>query len=158
MAQIKICPDCNTEYFHHVQSCADCGALLLLPEENQKLQEEREKCKKELLVNAVPVKEGDLDWIDELYNMLLDSSVPCVIHANTGCNKGCSGHPYVLLVSAEDSEKATRLIEAHYAKVHPEIEASNEMVGQGKCPACGSEVGPDDPECRDCGLTLMIIE
>ena len=158
MPQIKICPDCNAEFFHHVQNCTDCGAALLLPEENRKLQEEREQCREKMIENAVPVKEGDLDWIDELYNMLLDSSVPCVIHSNTGCNKGCSGHPYALLVSEKDAEKANDLIEKHYAKVHPEIEASNEMASQGKCPACGSPVGPNDPECRDCGLTLMITE
>ena len=156
MSQIKICPDCNAEFFHHVQNCTDCGTALVLPEENQKIQDERGKCKEKLLDNAVPVKEGDLDWIDELYNMLLDASVPCVMKANIGC--GCSGHPYALLVSKEDAERANDLIEEHYAKVHPEIEASNELANQGKCPACGSDVSPDDPECRDCGLTLMIIE
>ncbi len=109
-----------------------------------------------MIENTVTVKEGDLDWIDELYNMLLDAKVPCVMKANTGC--GCSGQPYVLLVSKENAENATGLIEEHYAKVHPEIKASNELVDQGKCPACGSPVGPNDPECRDCGLTLMIIE
>jgi len=156
MALIKICPECNTEFFQHVQNCTDCGASLVLPEENRKIQDEREKCKDKLLDNAVPIKEGDLDWIDELYNMLLDASVTCVIKANLGC--GCSGHPYSLLVSTEDAERANDLIEEHYAKVHPEIEASNELVNQGKCPACGSPVGPNDPECRDCGLTLMITE
>ena len=156
MPQIKICPECNTEFFQHVQNCTDCGAVLLLPEENRKLQEERKQCKDKMIKNAVAVKEGDLDWIDELYNMLLDASIPCVIKANIGC--GCSGQPYALLVSEEDAENAARLIEEHYAKVHPEIEASNELVNQGKCPACGSDVGPNDPECRDCGLTLIISE
>ncbi len=158
MPQIKICPDCNVEFFHHVQNCTDCGAALLLPEENQKLQEEREQCGEKMIENAVTVKEGDLDWTDELYNMLLDASVPCVMQANTGCKTGCGGHPYILLVSEEDAEKANELIEEHYAKTHPEIETSNELVNQGKCPACSSDVGPDDPDCRDCGLTLMIIE
>lgn len=156
MSQIKICPECNTEFFQHVQNCTDCGAALVLPEENQKIQDARNKCKEDMLDNAIPVKEGDLDWINELYNMLLDASVPCVIKANIGC--GCSGHPYSLLVSADVSERANELIEEHYAHVHPEIEASNELVNQGKCPACESPVGPNDQECRDCGLTLMITE
>lgn len=156
MSQIKICPECNTEFFQHVQNCTDCGAALLLPEENRKLQEERRQCSDKMLDNAVPVKEGDLDWIDELYNMLLDAKVPCVMKANIGC--GCSGKPYSLLVSKEDAEKAVELIEEHYAYVHPEIKASNKLADQGKCPACGSFVSPDDIECRDCGLTLMIIE
>ena len=158
MSEIKICPKCNVEFFQHVQNCTDCGTALVLPEENRKIQDEQKKCEEKMIENAVPVKEGDLDWIDELYNMLLDSSMPCVMQSNTGCKSGCSGHPYVLLVSEENAENAVNLIEAHYAKVHPEIEASNEMASQGNCPACGSPVAPDDAECSDCGLTLMIIE
>ncbi len=158
MTQIKICPDCATEYFPHVENCADCGAVLLFPEENKRVQEEKKRCMDKALENPVVVREGDLKWIDELFHVLIDSSIPCVVHVDTGCKKGCSGHSCRLLVSSKDVEKANERIEEYYMKIHPEIQASKEMISEGKCPACGSPVGSDAVECPDCGLTLLIIE
>ena len=158
MKQIKICPDCATEYFPHIQNCADCGALLLSPEENRKAQEEKERCMKETLEDRSVVREGDLNWLRELYTVLIDSGIPCVIHADPGCSKKGCGITNQLLVSAQDVEKARERIEKYYAEIHPEIQASKELVSKGKCPACASPVGPDAVECPDCGLTLLIIE
>jgi hypothetical protein len=42
--------------------------------------------------------------------------------------------------------------------MHPEIRASNELINQGKCPACGSYVGENNNKCPDCGLMLLVIE
>jgi len=61
-------------------------------------------------------------------------------------------------VSSQDAEKASERIEEYCAELHPELQASREMMGRGKCPACGSPVSPDAVECPDCGLTLLIIE
>jgi hypothetical protein len=158
MPQIKICPDCTTEYFAHIESCADCGAVLLSPEENRSVQEERKQCRERALENPVVVSEGDLKWMDELFNVLIDSSIPCLLNTDAGCNKGCCGDKYRLQVSAQDAERANERIQEYYAEVHPEIQASKEMMSQGKCPACGSPVNPDTVECPDCGLTLLIIE
>jgi len=158
MPQIKICPDCATEYFQHIECCADCGTVLLLPDENKKAQEEKERLKDKALENPVVVREGDLKWMDELFNVLIGFSIPCAVNADTGCNKGCCGDKYRLLVSSKDVEKANERIEEYYMKIHPEIQGSKEMISQGKCPACGSPVGSDAVECPDCGLTLLIIE
>lgn len=158
MKQVKICPECKTEYFQHIELCADCGAALLLPEEEEKAQEEKRLLKGRLLEQAVVVREGDLDWMNELYNDLIDSGISCVITADDGCNKGCCGNTCRLMVSAQDAEKARQRIEEYYMEIHPEIKASQEMASQGKCPACGSSVEPETVECPDCGLTLLIIE
>jgi hypothetical protein len=158
MQQIKKCPECETEYYSHIEKCADCGVLLVLPEELRRFQEERKQCREKILDDPVTVKEGDLNWIDELYNVLIDASIPCVINADTCCKKGCSGNPYRLLVSASNAEKAIGLIEEHYMKVHPEFRKSMEMMSEGKCPACGSPVSSDSVDCPDCGLTLLITE
>ncbi len=158
MTQIKICPDCETEYFPHIENCADCGAVLLLPEENKKVQEEKRQLKDKALENQVVVREGDKKWIEELYQVLIDSDIPCLITADAGCNKGCRADTRRLLVSSQDVEKANELIEEYYSEVHPEVQASKVMVSQGKCPACGSPVGSDSVECPDCGLTLIITE
>ena len=158
MQQIKICPDCATEYFPHIETCADCGAVLLSPEENEKAAEEKARLKDKALENPVVVRQGELKWMDELFNVLIDFSIPCVVNADTGCNKGSCGSTFRLLVSSKDVEKANGRIEEYYMEIHPEIQASTEMISQGKCPACGSPVGTDTVECPDCGLTLIIIE
>ena len=63
-----------------------------------------------------------------------------------------------LVVSRDDLEKAKGIIEEYYMEVSPELRASNELLKEGKCPACGSPVGQNDLECRDCGLALLIIQ
>ncbi len=158
MQQIKICPDCTTEYFPHIENCADCGTVLLSPEENKKVQEGKKQLKDKALENQVVVREGDKKWIEELSQVLIDSDIPCLVTADAGCNKGCSADTRRLLVSSKDVEKANELIEGYYSEIHPEVQASKEMVSQGKCPACGSPVGSDAVECPDCGLTLLIVE
>ena len=91
MQQIKVCPDCATEYFSHIKDCADCGALLLSHDENRKVQEEKRLCIGQALEDQVVVREGELIWMKELYNVLIDAGIPCVINADAGCNKGCCG-------------------------------------------------------------------
>ena len=48
-------------------------------------------------------------------------------------------------------------IEEYCMEIHPEIKDSQELISQGKCPACGCSVGADAADCPDCGLTLMIV-
>jgi len=158
MKQIKICPDCSTEYFPHIERCADCGSVLLTPEEIKKMQEEKKRCMEKSLENSVVVREGSLNWMNELYNVLIESNISGVVSSDAGCKKGCCGDTYRLLVSSQDAEKASERIEEYCAELHPELQASREMMSRGKCPACGSPVGPEAVECPDCGLTLLIIE
>lgn len=154
----KICPDCGTEYLPHIGKCADCGAVLLFPEELKKAREEKERLMEKAVVKEVVVREGDLKWLSELYTVLIDAGIPCTVHSDAGCKKGCCGDKCRLVVSPEDFELAQERIEKYFMEMYPEIRASNELVSEGKCPACGYPVGPDDRECPDCGLPLVIIE
>lgn len=158
MTTIKLCPDCGTEYFSCIKACADCGTVLLTPEELKKVEEEKKQCMEKLVENAVAVREGDLPWMDQLYHVLIDAGIPCTVTADTGCKKGCCGHPYQLLVSSKDADAASDRIEEYCRKVHPEIASSEKMLSQGKCPACSSPVSAGSRECPECGLTLLIIE
>ena len=158
MQQIKVCPDCATEYFSHIKDCADCGTLLLSPEENRKVQQEKERCMGQALEDQIVVREGELEWMKELYNVLIDAGIPCVINADAGCKKGCCGGRDRLFVSSRDLGRANERIDEYYVEIHPEMQASKDMSSQGKCPACGSQVDSDAAECSDCGLTLMIFE
>ncbi len=158
MNRNKICPECATEYLPHVEKCADCDAVLLLHEEYRSVQEERKRLTEKAIRNAVVVREGDLKWLDELCNVLIDAGIPCIVTSDTSCNKGCCGDKWRLIVSKEDVERAKERIEEYFMEMHPEIRASNELASQGKCPACGSPVIAGANDCPDCGLKLVIIE
>jgi arginyl-tRNA--protein-N-Asp/Glu arginylyltransferase len=154
----KICPDCETEYLPHIEKCADCGTVLLLHEEYSRVREEKKQLAEKAVRNAVMLREGDLKWLDELCNVLIDAGIPCSVISDEGCNKGRCGDNWQLIASKEDVERAEERIEEYFMEMHPEIRASNELVSQGKCPACGSPVRAGANECLDCGLTLVIIE
>ena len=154
----KICPDCRAEYYPHIEKCADCGAVLMLFEEYEKALEERKRIEEKALENMVVVRDGDLDWMNELRSVLIDAGIPSTVHSNTGCGKGCCGDKCKLMVSPEDLERARDAIEEYLMDLEPDLRIAREMFGKGKCPACGSPVGPDDRECKDCGLPLIIIE
>ena len=154
----KICPACGAEYYPHIEKCADCGAVLLWPEEQRKAQETRRLAEEKTVENAVKVREGDLGWMSELRAVLLDACIPCMLHSDTGCGKGCCGDTWQLKVSPEDLERAQERIEEYLMELDPEFRTSKELIGEGKCPACGSPVGADARDCPDCGLPLLIIE
>jgi len=154
----RICPHCEAEFLPHIEKCADCGAVLLTFEEHRMAQEEKKRIKEKILENTVVVREGELDWMSELRTVLIDAGIPCTVHSDVGCKKGCCGAECQLLVSTEDFERARERIEEYYMEVSPEFRASRELLSAGKCPACGSPVGTDERECRDCGLPLLIVE
>jgi uncharacterized OB-fold protein len=158
MNQNKICPNCEVEYMPHIEKCADCGSVLLSHEEHRRAQEERKRIAAKFIENAVEVRKGDLKWLGKLYNVLIDAGIPCTVTSDAGCNKGCCGAQCSLIVSKKDLERAQERITEYYMEMHPELRASNELISQGKCPACGSPVAVGDNECPDCGLMLVVIE
>jgi hypothetical protein len=158
MAEMKICPKCLYEYYPLIETCANCGGGLLFSEEHARQEEEKRRCMEKDLADPVVVREGDLTWIDELCKVLIASGITCRVLTEDGCGKSCRGPACRLVVSRENAMKAHERIEEYFAEVHPEAKASQELMEQGKCPACGSDTGPSDTECRDCGLTLLIVE
>ena len=158
MNRNKICPDCEVEYLPHIEKCADCGSVLLLNEEHRQAQEEKKRLMEKAIDNAVVLREGDLKWLGELHDVLINAGIPCTVISDPSCKKGCCGSICRLIVSKDDTERAQGRITEYYMELHPELRASNELITQGKCPACGTPVGHSDKECSDCGLTLIIIE
>jgi len=153
----KICPVCEAEYLPHIDKCADCGAVLLSSDEYRHAQEEKKRLMAKAIENAAVVRKGDLKWLGELYTVLINAGIPCTVISDAGCKKGCRPK-CLLVVSSENLERAQERIAEYYMEIHPELRASNELISQGKCPACGSPVGTGDKECSDCGLKLVIIE
>lgn len=154
----KICPHCGSEFLPHIEKCSDCGTILLTFEEYRKAQEEKKRIEEKTLENIVVVREGGLDWMRELRAVLIDAGIFCAVHSDAGCKKGCCGTTCRLLVQSEDLERARERIEEYYMEVSPEFRASNKLISEGKCPACGSPVDSGERECRDCGLALLIVE
>jgi hypothetical protein len=154
----KICPQCKAEYLPHIERCADCGAVLLFPGEHRKAQEERRLAGQKSVADTSVIREGELDWLSELRAVLMDAGIPAVVRSASGCNKGCCGGTHWLVVSSKDVERAQGRVEEYLMEINPELRASNELLRDGKCPACGSPVGADEQECRDCGLALLIVE
>lgn len=153
----KICPVCRTEYLPHIEKCADCGAVLLFPQEQKEAEKERKRISEKKIENSAVVREGELNWLAELQTVLTDAGIPCAIHSDDGCKKGCCGDKCRLVVSPEDLEKAQGSIEEYFMEINPELRSSNQLLREGKCPACGSPVGKDKRECPDCGLPLLIV-
>jgi rRNA maturation endonuclease Nob1 len=154
----KICPDCETEYLPHIQKCADCGVILLLPEEHREAQEGKKRTEERTVENTAVVREGDLGWMSELRAVLINAGIACTIHSDAGCRKGCCGNKCRLLVSTDDLERAQERIEEYFMEIEPDFRTSNELIREGKCPACGSPVDTEERECPDCGLPLLIVE
>jgi hypothetical protein len=158
MNRNKICPKCEVEYQPHIEKCADCGAGLLLHEEHRRTREERKQLEAQAIENAVMVRKGDLKWLGELHNVLIDAGIPCAVTSDSGCKTYRCGDKLRLVVAPEDYARAHERIEEYFRELHPELRASHELAKQGKCPACGSPVGDGDNECPDCGLMLLVIE
>jgi hypothetical protein len=158
MNRNKICPDCEVEYLPHIEKCADCGAVLLLYEEHTKMREERKQLAAKAIENAVVVRKGDLKWLGELSDVLIDAGIPNTVTSEAGCNKGHCRDKFLLIVDRGDLARAQERIEDYFRELHPDLRASHELAKQGKCPACGSPVGASDAECSDCGLMLVVIE
>jgi hypothetical protein len=158
MSQNKICPECLAEYVPHMEKCADCGAVLLLPEELRRAQEERQRLREKAVENISVVREGDLDRLSELRAVLVDAGIAASVQAAADCGRGCCGGTHRLVVSSDDLDRAQESIEEYFMEGNPELRASKELLGAGKCPACGSPVGEQARECPDCGLPLVIVD
>ena len=153
----KTCPECGAEYLPHIEKCADCSVIVLSAEECMKAQEERKRIEETAVDNSVKVLEGDLSWMSELRTVLLDAGIPCSLHSDAGCRKGCCGDTVQLKVSPQDLERSQKAIEEYLMELDPDLRMVKEMLGKGKCPACGSSIGRDARECQDCGLPLIIV-
>jgi hypothetical protein len=157
MSGIKICPECNVEYFAHVNNCADCGATLVDPEA---LRQAQAPSASGLNIGhmddePVSIREGEKDWIRELAEFLLEHGISCGIAQPQSCGSGSCGTTHHLVVARKDAERALQGIDHYYREMHPEMREAAELAANDCCPACGYKVGPNARECPDCGLMLM---
>ncbi len=149
---VKICPQCNSEYFAHIESCGECHVSLVFPGELETATSEEEH----LLdgsVEVVVLREGTGPWLKELRQVLREKKIAAHISLSPGCSPGGCNTECILVVAKSDTERADGIIHEHFKKTHPEL-ASQEEGGEDQCPACGHSVTAEDRECPDCGLSL----
>ena len=154
--EVKVCPECNSEYFAHIESCGECHVPLVYPRELEEVSSEEEQ----LLdgsVEAVVLREGTASWLKEIRKALREKKIASHISLSPGCSPGGCNTECVLVVARSDAERADGIIHDYFKKTHPEL-ASQEVGGEDQCPACGHPVAPEDEECPDCGLSLKFEE
>jgi len=60
-------------------------------------------------VSSAVVRQGDLKWLGELYNVLIDAGIPCTVTSDAGCNKVCCGLTLVVIEEENQEEEGGRL-------------------------------------------------
>jgi len=155
-SDVKYCPECNAEYYAHIIDCADCGVPLKTPEELSEIRERQRRFEEEDAQEAVAIRQDRKSWILELHQVLIAKGYSSRVTVSPGCTPGACSETFLLIVPKEEAESAAKCIDEYAKEIHPELRKSKELASQGKCPACGYNVGFDAKECSDCGLLLVI--
>ncbi len=172
---IKICPNCEAEFFAHIERCNVCEVALTTPEAYAEVKDAVTKghhIEKEAFGDAAPrivreltgtlacVETGKLSYLSAIAPILTKADIAYEIveaegaDAGSSCGKKTLGDlPSEIVVELADEDAALRAIEEHMHTVFPDMKESKDLLGSGQCPACTSPTGGAD-ECPDCGLNL----
>jgi len=156
--EIKVCPECESEYYAHILECSDCSVPLLTPEELEKKQRQKSDVLTDVNEDWVAIREDGKEGVQELSHMLFHQGVANRITLSPGCSAGKCGCKYLLLVTKKDISMATGYVEEFHREKYPEIKTFPEWEEQGRCSACGYTIEKNIKECPDCGLLLIIEE
>lgn len=149
---VKVCPECDAEYFSHVDECRGCGVRLVWP------GEEAPKVAKGAGDSPlVCIEEGDQTRLGELAGVLRGAGIETQI-LGTSQGKSCSGG-IGLFVPQDHAKLAVETIDSYWLNKHPELKEMEQMLNSGTCPACGAKLGTNTTvefsgTCPDCGLNL----
>jgi hypothetical protein len=111
----------------------------------------------------IPLLEGGLAYIKELYERCLDSGVPALLGGTEDCGKSCAAKAR-LLVREDDAPRVAEILRGEWmGMVQAEGTVEALSVGPARelgddeeppCPACGTAAPLVDGACSDCGLML----
>ncbi|MFZ1282186.1 MAG: hypothetical protein WAR59_15215 [Ignavibacteriaceae bacterium] len=162
LEEIKVCPNCGTEYYSHIQQCVDCSVDLVYKNNNEISSSIDES------VELVLIRTDEALFIKEFQRKLDEIGIQSIINVEyTPQHKSSHGHfgtgsYYAIYVSKEYEEKARALEHSLWTK---ELEQDNlkQVIILNKennqyCPACNAFVGIDAKECPSCGLFLSVTE
>ena len=151
---VKICPECNAEFFAHIALCNGCGVELVRPGEELPQSVKSIPTISGSERDLVCVDQGDTVRLGELSRMLDGLEIPSEIVKPEGAGQGCGSGTLMLIVSAPLAEAAKQAIDEYWLKVHPELKDAHEREASDQCPACGAQVSATEAACSDCGLNL----
>jgi hypothetical protein len=152
---VKICPECDAEFFAHISECNGCHVALVSPcapdlPEATTIPEPEDFELTEDNLRIISIEQGDIAKIDELHRALKARNIPSqVIVAKQSCNGG-----FILQVPEYNVKNAFAAIDDYWQKVHPELKEAATREDSGQCPACGFELNSSPESCPDCGLSL----
>jgi predicted amidophosphoribosyltransferase len=153
---VKTCPKCGGEYAPHGLVCADCGGALVVKRE---VTEPSQPTGKE--EESVLLREGRLDYLKDLSRLLSKERIGSLVVPRSD-PKACAGATvYGLLVSPGNVDAAREIDRALWLKGAPEHASSYRYTEQelgGTCPACGTALPEQSPECPECGLAVGSVE
>jgi hypothetical protein len=169
---IKICPQCNAEYFAHAERCSSCEVDLVSPGEAPEAHHDHDHSVDE---SDVPwpdgpsevLMEATLAILQDMGNVLNKNGLPYEIYEKphiegvedkknaASCRAGES--EYAIVVPKAKMEESIKITEAHWYKQHPEQVESDKRASLGQCPACAAQLEDNPGECPDCGLNLSVF-
>ena len=155
---VKLCPECGSEYFAHVIDCAECKVTLVTSVEIERERAEEERFAGEVGKDAVAVIEGRVPLLKELRKALLGKGITSFINLSPGCKPGGCNSTSLLFVARKSAEAAVSCIKKHQGEELSESMDCEEEMDDENCPACGFEAGAKTKECPDCGLALVFDE
>lgn len=178
---LKVCPECEAEFFAHIEKCNKCMIGLITAEEfeTRKAKELRAEDESgfgleggdggggsssspgsdgvEIDGEYTSVDRGAIGRITELAGALTASGIACDVVADEDAASSCGKKEvFFLLVRNEDKDQAIKNIDNYWHTLHPEVREASELMEQGICPACSYNAG-DALECPDCGLVLATV-
>ncbi len=132
---VKICPECDAEYYPHIDTCRNCEVKLLFPEEISKGGVASTDAIRD--GSLICVEEGDLVWLKELRTVVEAAGMRCeLLPADCG-NGTCQGNDvFGLFIPQSDEEAACGVLGRYWESLHPEIMDANRRADQGLCPGC----------------------
>jgi len=157
---VKVCPDCNAEYLPHIERCADCGAVLILPGQPAPASaspppEGRVQVRDDL----VCVRVADLDWARRLGARLERAGIDHLMETEQTAGATCCGSGrFRVMVRRTDAEAAVQVDGEQLRREVPEMDQlPQSSLNAEACPACGNPVSESAAECPSCGLAIMPV-
>ena len=170
---IKICPQCDAEYFAHAETCSSCEVPLVLPGEAPAPAKHAHSHDSG---NGHDHEDSGIDWpggpsdvlmeaplkiLEEMGTVLNENRMPYEIFQKVDekeveDEKSCQAKApeYAIVVPKANMEESIRITEEHWYKLHPEQVESDKRTSKGQCPGCAADLKGSVTECPDCGLNL----